>query len=105
MRYPRKSIDENLYSYETTDDLLNRLKALNEHIEYLSQIIKNGYHPLDLLDTDGVRKLLKISKRTIQMWRDEGILPHSVIGGKFLYQKKDILKMLEQNRINKKESI
>jgi predicted site-specific integrase-resolvase len=39
-------------------------------------------------------KLLHISKRTLQQYRDDNILPYIQIGGKIIYKESDILTIL-----------
>ncbi len=41
--------------------------------------------------------LLKISRRTLQDYRTNGILSYYLLGGKVLYKESDILKLLEDN--------
>ena len=51
------------------------------------------------LSGEDVGKLLHISKRTLQQYRDDNILPFIQIGGKIIYKESDILKVLEQNYV------
>ncbi|MDL2289861.1 helix-turn-helix domain-containing protein [Paludibacteraceae bacterium OttesenSCG-928-F17] len=44
-----------------------------------------------------VSELLKISRRTLQDYRDQGIIPYIQLGGKILYRESDLQKLLEQN--------
>jgi len=48
---------------------------------------------------EAVMKKLRISKRTLQTYRDNGILPYSVVIGKFFYNVGDIEKMLDSNYV------
>lgn len=41
--------------------------------------------------------LLKISRRTLQDYRTNGILSYYLLGGKVLYKESDVLKLLEKN--------
>ena len=41
---------------------------------------------------------LKVSRRTLQEYRNNGILPYYQIGGKILYRESDIEELLEKNR-------
>ena len=41
--------------------------------------------------------LLKISRRTLQDYRTNGILSYYLLGGKVLYKESDVLKLLEDN--------
>jgi predicted site-specific integrase-resolvase len=49
------------------------------------------------LSGEDVCKLLNISKRTLQQYRDDTILPYIQIGGKIIYKESDILAILEKN--------
>ena len=54
------------------------------------------------LSGEDVCKLLHISKRTLQQYRDDSILPYIQIGGEIIYKESDILTILEQNYISQK---
>ena len=66
----------------------------------IEEILKN-YRPVMngeiYLSGEDVGKLLHISKRTLQQYRDDEILPYIQIGGKIIYRESDILTVLEQN--------
>lgn len=42
-------------------------------------------------------EVLKISRRTLQDYRANGILSYYMVGGKVLYKESDVLKLLEDN--------
>ena len=69
----------------------------------IEEILKN-YRPVMngeiYLSGEDVCKLLHISKRTLQQYRDDKILPYIQIGGKIIYKESDILIILEQNYIS-----
>lgn len=69
----------------------------------IEEILKN-YRPVMngeiFLSGEDVCKLLHISKRTLQQYRDDNILPYIQIGGKIIYKETDILTILEQNYIS-----
>jgi hypothetical protein len=71
----------------------------------IEEILKN-YRPVMngeiYLSGEDVCKLLHISKRTLQQYRDDNILPYIQIGGKIIYKETDILTILEQNYISNK---
>ena len=50
-----------------------------------------------ILDTEGVMTLLKVSRRSLQNWRDEGLIQFSAVKGKFFYKLSAITKMLDKN--------
>lgn len=43
--------------------------------------------------------LLKISRRTLQQWRTDGVLPYIQMVGKIIYKESDINAMIENNYI------
>ena len=45
--------------------------------------------------------VLKISKRTMQDFRDNGVLPYSKVKGKFFYKAEDLVKLMESNYFKK----
>lgn len=42
------------------------------------------------MDSQQVCRLLDVSKRTLQSYRDKGLIPYSSVGGKFFYRQKDM---------------
>lgn len=50
------------------------------------------------LDSADVCRALRISKRTLQTWRNNGKVPYSMLGGKVYYQQSDIDKLLEEGK-------
>ncbi|RRA95548.1 DNA-binding protein [Paenimyroides viscosum] len=70
----------------------------------IEEILKN-YRPVMngeiYLSGEDVCGLLHISKRTLQQYRDDKILPYIQIGGKIIYKESDIINVLEENYIAK----
>lgn len=68
----------------------------------IEQILKN-YRPVMngeiYLSGEDVCKLLHISRRTLQQYRDDQILPYIQIGGKIIFEQTDLLRILEQNYV------
>ena len=94
------------------DLLTNDNKEIIAHKEMImklrnriDEILKN-YRPVMngeiYLSGEDVCKLLHISKRTLQQYRDDNILPFTQIGGKIIYKETDILSVLEQNYCSQK---
>ena len=48
----------------------------------------------ELLTDKEVSQLLKVSRRTLQDYRNNGILPYTQVGGKILYRSSDIERTL-----------
>ena len=93
------------------DLLTNDTEAIIAHQEMVMQLrnrieeILKNYRPVMngeiYLSGEDVCELLHISKRTLQQYRDDHILPYIQIGGKIIYKESDILTILEPNYISK----
>ncbi|MCR9012653.1 helix-turn-helix domain-containing protein [Gabonibacter chumensis] len=44
-------------------------------------------------------RLLNITKRTLQTYRDKRILPYTNVGGKFFYRGKDVAEYLKNRTV------
>ncbi|MBM7421291.1 MULTISPECIES: helix-turn-helix domain-containing protein [Chryseobacterium] len=92
------------------DLLTNEAEEIIAHQEMITQLrtriesILKNYRPVMngeiYLSGEDMCKLLHISKRTLQQYRDDNILPYIQIGGKIIYKETDILTILEQNYIS-----
>ncbi len=77
---------------EQYDQLISKVEAI------LLSLDENQKKPEDsFLDNQELVKLLSISKRTAQSWRDEGKISFSQIGSKIYYKMSDVQKLLETN--------
>jgi hypothetical protein len=52
-----------------------------------------------VLNTDALMKLLAVSRRTVQTWRDTGQIEFSAVKSKFYYRLSAIEKMLDNNLV------
>ena len=82
------SIDKNLFDSLAVS--LENIATLTE-----SLYTPNDYSSQKWLDNQEVCSILKISKRTLQHFRDNGSLPYSQIGYKIFYKPKDIENFLK----------
>jgi hypothetical protein len=75
------------FEHETFQKLMQQLNAISEKLNKSSQT-----SPLTevWLDNQDVCQLLKVSKRTLQHYRDSGQVPFSQIGAKIYYKASDI---------------
>jgi len=82
-----------------TDGLVDAMKSMKE-IETLFDKVTYNYRPLlngeRYLSDLEVSHRLKISRRTLQEYRDSGIVPYIKLGGKVLYRESDLEKLLEE---------
>ena len=74
---------------------MESLEQMTEGIEHLAtncRPLLNGEH---YLTDKELSARLKVSRRTLQGYRNEGRLPYIQLGGKILYKESDIEKILE----------
>lgn len=87
----KKSTEINSF-FTGLDELLDTIKqALQNRTPHL-----NGEKFLSNLD---VCRMLHVSSRTLQDWRDTGKIPFIQIKGKILYKESEFAKWLERNMV------
>ena len=75
---------------------LAKVDAGIEQIRGLCRPVLNGEH---YLSGEEVCKALRITKRTLQQYRDDGVIPFVALPGKMLYRESDLFALLEKNYI------
>ena len=93
-----------LESYSTTVYIVyvfEWVKAFHSNFDRLLALLKRllekrqpSAYGDELLTDKEVAYLLKVSRRTLQDYRNNGILPYTQVGGKILYRASDIEKTL-----------
>ncbi|BAP31913.1 DNA binding domain protein [Chryseobacterium sp. StRB126] len=85
------------------EEIIAHQEMITELRNRIESILKN-YRPVMngeiYLSGQDVCDLLHISKRTLQQYRDDKILPFIQIGGKIIFKQSDILSALELNYIS-----
>lgn len=86
----------------TTDDehIAKALNALRKGTREASLLAQNYRPPLNgerYMTDKEVAERLKVSRRTLQEYRNDRKIPFIIFGGKVLYRETDIEKMLEEN--------
>ena len=76
-------------------EITQLLEKLNQAIDALA---KPRAQEKDFVGNEEFMKLMGISKRTAQTWRDDGIISFSQVGGKIYYSQADIQKILKKHR-------
>lgn len=76
-------------------DVVSRMSNLENILKQKEKIEDDN----QILDSEGVMRLLKISRRTWQTYRDRKLIPFSQIGNTIWVLKKDIYDFLESSRI------
>lgn len=71
------------------------MECLLDGINRLAKENKLSFGGDSFLSNREVSKLLKVSIRTLQEWRDTGIIPYIQIKGKIIYRQSDIERLLQ----------
>jgi DNA-directed RNA polymerase specialized sigma54-like protein len=76
--------------------IMAKLKSLEDKFIELRDKAEN---PLKdrWLDNQEMMQILKISRRTLQTYRDEKVIPFSQVGSKIYYKAADVEKFLKKN--------
>lgn len=85
-------------SNEEYDKLISKLDQVLEILIEKSKKVKGPLTDV-WLDTSEVARILKISTRTLQNYRDMRVIPFSQIGHKIYFKASDIEKYLNMNYI------
>ncbi len=88
--------------YDNFDTQSTNLIELSQTVDQISKLIidiaKNqrpilgGEHYLSDAELSSI---LKISRRTLQQWRNDGVISFVALGGKVLYKESDVQAMLD----------
>lgn len=79
----------------TFEAMMARFEALADRVEYLCRT--NGDKSMQKwLDNQEVCEILGISKRTLQTYRDKGMLSYTQINHKIFYRPEDVEKLINK---------
>ena len=81
---------------ERVTRFMKSLERMTEGIEHLATSCRPLLSGERHLTDKELSALLKISRRTLQDYRNEGRLPYILLGGKILYRESDVEKTLEE---------
>lgn len=82
---------------ERIKSFFRSLERLSSSLERLFSSRKPTLNGESFYTDEELSKKLKISRRCLQDYRDEGRIPYIKLGGKILYRASDIKKLLEDN--------
>jgi hypothetical protein len=72
--------------------------ALVERLDSLNQTLSARTNPEAVFyDNADAIQLLKVSRRTLQSWRDGGLISFSQVGSKIYYSLRDIQEFMQKN--------
>lgn len=86
---------------QDNEQILQIYNRLKETLMRLESILKDNTPTLNghrYMNDSELANYLKVSRCTLQEYRNNGILPYYQIGGKILYRESDIEELLEKNR-------
>lgn len=81
--------------------LISGIKKLTKRMRSLAQTHRSLFQGELFLTEREVCERRFLSPRTLQDYRDKGILPYTQIAGKILYRLSDINRILEENYIKR----
>ncbi|MDH6311008.1 excisionase family DNA binding protein [Dysgonomonas sp. PFB1-18] len=85
-----------LYTNQDSRELLQALKNALPYIEHVLKTHKPLFDGERYLTSEELCSILKISRRTLQDYRKNGVLPFIQLPGKVLFRESDIRKVLEE---------
>jgi len=79
------------------------LERIDRVAQELQEYVKQTANPMveKWIDNADACRILKVSFRSLQNYRDNGVLPFSTIGGKIYYKASDIEAVLNHNYIRR----
>ena len=83
-----------------TEDVTMLLQNVQKNSKWLSAFLESYSPPLDgerYLTAKEVSELLRVSRRTLQEYRNNRVLPFILLGGKVLYPESGLREVLETN--------
>lgn len=92
--------EENKVVTMDTEEVTVLLQEMQKQSKWLSSFLENYSPPLDgerYLTDKEVSELLRVSRRTLQEYRNNRVLPFILLGGKVLYPESGLREVLETN--------
>lgn len=84
--------------------LMDKIEAIEKHICHSHTEPQKPPLQEIWLDNEAVCAYLKISKRTLQRYRSNGVIAYSLVGRKTYYTISEIKRLLEEKRIQRNSS-
>lgn len=86
---------------QDNEEVIQIYKRLKDTLTKLENILKNNNQTVNkhrYMNDAELANYLKVSRHTLQEYRNNGILSYYQIGDKILYRESDIEELLEKNR-------
>lgn len=103
----RKECDRKLLYEEKIDKLNGQHEELIRKLDDLMSGFNSDKEKCNsfFIDNSQFMKLMNISRRTAQQWRDNNVISYSQIGNKIFYQIPDIQHLLQQNYVRARKEV
>lgn len=88
-----------LITRDDCDQIIATIERLQEQVSKLTSHYRPLFYGEHYLSGEELCNFLHISKRTLQEYRDTGVIPYIHLYGKMLYKESDILRLLSENYI------
>lgn len=92
-------MNDNELITRSNERIVSFFKSLDRMLDGIERMVRDCKPALAgeryLTDRE-VSEKLKLSRRTLQDYRNEGRIPYCQLGGKILYRESDILRMLDE---------
>jgi hypothetical protein len=75
----------------------SEFQHLLEMVNLISEKVQTLEAKNQLFDNDSLQQHLNVSKRTLQVWRDQGLIGFSQIQGKIYYRMADVDTFLDKH--------
>lgn len=97
----RKEFDQKQLYEQKIDQLNTQHEGLIKKLDNIIKRLNQDEEKTNslFLDNNQFIKLMNISKRTAQQWRDNNVISYSQVGNKIFYQISDIQQLLQDNYI------
>jgi len=97
----RKEFDEKQLYEQKIDQLNTQHEGLIKKLDNIIKRLNQDEEKTNslFLDNSQFIKLMNISRRTAQQWRDNNVISYSQVGNKIFYQITDIQQLLQDNYI------
>lgn len=80
--------------------MLDQLTTISAYVREMRMHYKPQLNGERYLTGEEVCHALKITKRTLQQYRDDGLIPFVAMPGRMLYRESDLLAILEKNYVS-----
>jgi hypothetical protein len=80
---------------------MNNIHGFEKIIEELENLLSKYQIPAEqvIMDEADALVYLKVSKRCLSNWREQGVLPYHKLGGKIYYIQSEVLDAIKTGRI------